>query len=98
MYGILLGFHSTLVYFARFQFRFGSFQKFKTIFGSLSKWFKISKFRTWQWRKLKKLISHILTRDKQLNLFAIFVGDEEKSLPKWSTIRDLTNSRLGGRC
>jgi len=40
-YGILLRFHSTLIYFINFWFCFRSFQKFTTRFWSLLKWFEI---------------------------------------------------------
>ncbi len=58
-YGILLRFCSNLIHFVIFQFRFLSFRKFSTKFWSLSNWFKMLKFQTWRWRKLKKSISQI---------------------------------------
>ncbi len=58
-YGTLLRFHLTLIYFINFWFHFWCFWKFTSKFGSLSKWFKISKFWTWQWQKMKKSISQI---------------------------------------
>ena len=48
-------------YFVKLSFRFQCFQKLTTKFWSRSDWFKISKFLTWRWRKLKKSISLLLT-------------------------------------
>ncbi len=62
-YGILLRFHSTSIYFANFWFRFWSFRKFTTKFRSLLKWFKMLKFWTKRWQKLKKSILHISMLD-----------------------------------
>jgi hypothetical protein len=63
---LLLHFHSVLMYFVNFGFRFWSFQKLPTKFQSLSDWFKISRFWTLQWQKLKKSISQLPTFDNAL--------------------------------
>jgi hypothetical protein len=65
-YGILLRFCSTLMYFGNFWFHFRCFRKFTTTFPSLLKWFKISKFLTWLWQKLKKSMSQISTWQNNL--------------------------------
>jgi hypothetical protein len=58
-YGILLRIHSTWMYCVNFWFCLRSFREFTKKFQALSKWFKILKFWTWRWRKLKKSISQI---------------------------------------
>ncbi len=56
---IKLWFWSILLYFFNFPFCFQWFQKFTTKFCPYMDWFKICKFLTWQWHKLKKSISQL---------------------------------------
>ena len=57
--GITLDCHEIAYYFVDFQFCSQYFQKMTAKFWFLSNWFKISKFRTWRWRKLKKSKSQL---------------------------------------
>ncbi len=59
--GIVLCFHSFVMYFVDFWFCFWFFQKMIAKFWFHLNRFKISKFRTWQWRKLKKSMSQLPT-------------------------------------
>ncbi len=59
-FGILLRFCLTLMYFGDFDFNVGTFKSIPQHLGLFQKkWFEISKFWTWQWWMLKKLISQI---------------------------------------
>ncbi len=60
-HGIILWFHSIWMFFSNIWFCFQRFQKFTEKFWCRSDWFKIFKFRTWLWRKLKKSISQLPT-------------------------------------
>ncbi len=53
---ITLGFREVAKYFGDFQFCFQHFQKMTAKFQFHLNRFKISKFQTWQWQKLKKSI------------------------------------------
>ncbi len=53
--GITLGFHEILKYFVDFWVCFWYFRKMIAKLQILSNRFKLSKFRTFRWRKLKKL-------------------------------------------
>ncbi len=54
--GIILCFRSVAMYFVDFQFPFRCFWKLTAKFRFHLNRFKILKFQTWQWRKLKKSI------------------------------------------
>jgi hypothetical protein len=57
--GIILFFYSIAMYFIDFWFRFRYFRKMVAKFQFHSNRFKIFKFKTWQWQKLKKSISQL---------------------------------------
>jgi hypothetical protein len=57
--GITLGFCEVSKYFVEFRFCFQYFPKMTAKFRFPSNIFEISKFRTFQWRKLKKSISQL---------------------------------------
>jgi hypothetical protein len=57
--GTTLGFHEVSKYFVDFQFHYWYFQKMTAKFWFLLNWFKISKFCTFRWRKLKRSISQL---------------------------------------
>ncbi len=60
-YCLILCFHSVAMYFVDFLFRFHCFQKLTAKFQFRSNRFKILKFQTWLWRKLKKSVSQLPT-------------------------------------
>ncbi len=57
--GITLGFYEVSKYFVYFQFHYWYCQKMTVKFWFLLNWFKISKFCTFRWRKLKRSISQL---------------------------------------
>jgi len=57
--GIILCFHSVAMYYLDFRFGFRYFQKLNAKFQFHLNRLKISKFWTWEWRKLKNLISQL---------------------------------------
>ncbi len=57
--GTILGFCEVAKYFVDFWFWFWYFQKMTAKFWFPSNRFKISKFQTWRWQKLKKSISQL---------------------------------------
>jgi len=79
---ITLGFHEISKYFVDFQFCFQYFQNMTAKFQFLSNRFKISKFHTFQWRKLKKSISQLPTGELMQNF--VFSGIAKKT-PKTTT-------------
>ncbi len=84
--GIILCFHSVAMYFVDFQFCFRYFWKMTAKFWFCSNRFKILKFQTWRWRKLKKPISQLPSGSLFRNINEIFNPQPKpgSSFSRWS--------------
>ncbi len=69
----ILLFRSLSLYFVNFCICFWGFQKFTAKFQSRSDWFKIGKFSTWRWLKLKKINITPLPKTDHKKFERIFV-------------------------
>ncbi len=92
--GITLGFHEVLNYFLDIWFCFRYFQKMTSKLQFLLNWFKISKFRTFQWQKLIKvnIADTYRENDNSMNISGqsqCKVGHykmSDKHLSEWATL------------
>ncbi len=83
--GITLGFHETSKYFVDFQFHFKYLRKITPKFQLLSNRFKISKFCTFQWRKLKSQYrSYLVVLCGQISV-KIFCSVDRISVSLWAS-------------